>query len=299
MDILGDLELFEELAELGSFSAVARRRGQAPSSVSRRLDRLEAHLDQRLFNRAPTGLFLTATGARKLAEAHALTKAAAAFGETREARGELTGHVVVSAPSRLGTVAVAPVVADFLIENPNASIDLHLTDAFLDLDRKRIDLAIRIGGTVPDHYLIRRIASNVRILIATPDYLASHGPFDTVESLDASHGLMLGNTPVWTLTSTEGRIHVAKPKARLRCVSGDAVMRFCEAGLGIALKSAWDAAPLLDAGALVRVLPGWKQEELSDIMMILPDRRLISPTLRALEQRLAEDLGKLTRIALD
>ena len=81
MDLIGDLELMQELAEHGSFSAVGRCRGQAPSSIARRLDRLEDRLGGRLFNRAPTGLFLTDIGARRLSQARELTRAAAAFVE--------------------------------------------------------------------------------------------------------------------------------------------------------------------------------------------------------------------------
>jgi len=294
MDLLGDLVLFDELAEFGSFSAVARKRGQAVSSISRRLERLEAHLGQRLFNRAPTGLFLTAAGARKLAEARTVVRTANAFAESGESQGSLTGHIVISAPSRLGIVGVAPVVSDFLNENPRASIDLHLTDTFLDLDRDKIDLAIRIGGSTPDHYLIRRIANNIRVLVASPDYLSRNGPIDKVEALDECDGLMLGGSQVWKLKSGKGKTHAAKPKTRVRCIAGDVLLALCEAGLGVALKSAWDTEPLLRDGRLVRVLPEWQQADPSDIMLVLPDRRLLSPTLRAFEKRLAQHLKNLT-----
>jgi DNA-binding transcriptional LysR family regulator len=294
MDLLGDLVLFDELAELGSFSAVARRRGQAVSSISRRLERLETHLGQRLFNRAPTGLFLTAAGARKLAEARTVVRTANAFAETGEGDGSLSGHIVVSAPSRLGILGVAPVVSEFLKENPRAAIDLHLTDTFLDLDRDKIDLAIRIGGSAPDHYLIRRIAKNTRILVASPAYLSKRGPIDEVEALDECDGLMLGSSQVWTLKSVKGKTYAARPNARVKCIAGDILLALCEAGLGIALKSAWDTALLLREGRLVRVLPEWQQAGTSDIMLVLPDRRLLSPTLRVFEKHLANHLKNLT-----
>ncbi len=293
MDIFGDLVLFEELAEHGSFSAVARMKGQAASSISRRLDRLESQLGQRLFNRAPTGLFLTAWGAHKLAEARTLTRAADSFLKNRDDSEALSGHIVVSAPSRLGMVAVAPVVADFLSENPGAALDLHLTDTIQDLDRDRIDMAVRIGGSAPDHYLIRRIAHNTRMLVASPGYLAQRQGFETVETLDECEGLILGSARTWTLRSRAGRLYNARPKARVTCVAGDALLALCEAGLGVALKSVWDVAPALGDGRLVRILPDWEQADTSDIMITMPDRRLQSPTLRAFEKRLEKHLKTL------
>ncbi len=279
MDLIGDLELMQELAKRGSFSAVGRDRGQAPSSVARRLDRLEAHVGERLFNRAPTGLFLTATGARKLRDACELTSAAAAFSERDEADGVLSGHIVVSAPSRLGDVCVTPIVMEFLKTHPAVSVDLHLTDSVQDLDRDQIDLTVRIGANAQDHHIIRRIANNHRLLVAAPQYLERHSESTCVEDLDTCDGLLLGNAPSWRLRGPDGRVHLAKPRVRVKCVSGDALLSMCVAGLGVALKSFWDVQGALKTGRLVTILPEWTQADPADIMIVMPDRRLVSATL--------------------
>ncbi|WP_299703119.1 LysR family transcriptional regulator [uncultured Tateyamaria sp.] len=295
MDLIGDLELMQDLAELGSFSAVGRQRSQAASSIARRLDRLEAHVGERLFNRAPTGLFLTAAGARKLVDARELTAAAAAFAERDEDNGQLRGHIVISAPSRLGEVCIAPIVGAFLEAHPAVSIDLHLTDAVQDLDRGRIDLAVRIGGTSENHHIIRRIANNRRAIVAAPAYLEHRGPIVAVEDLDGCDGLLLGDAPSWRLLGPGGQSYLAKPRARLKCVSGDIVRTMCVAGLGVALKSYWDVQSALVDGTLVEILPDWTQANPVDVMIVMPDRRLTSATLRAfrgmLEKRLKSMLA--------
>jgi DNA-binding transcriptional LysR family regulator len=299
MDLFGDLELMQELAEHGSFSAVARQRGQAASSIARRLDRLELHVGVRLFNRAPTGLFLTATGARKLSQARALTAAAADFAESELGDGVLRGHIVISAPSRLGQVCVAPVVTEFLSDNPEVSVDLHLTDAVQDLDRDRIDLAIRIGGTTAEHHIIRRITGNRRILVAAPGYLARHPPIERVEQLDDHDGLLLGNAPSWRLHDQSGRVRLVTPHTRLKCVAGDTLLDMCAAGLGVALKSAWDVKDALADGRLTRILPDWEQANPADIMIVMPDRRLVSQTVRAASGALEIRLKKMLATPLD
>ncbi len=280
MDLIGDLELMQDLAERGSFSAVARGRGQAPSSISRRLDRLEAHVGERLFNRAPTGLFLTDTGVRKLREARELTSAAAAFVERDGADGDLRGHIAVSAPARLGEVCVVPIVASFLDAHPKVSVDLHMTDVVQDLDRDRIDLAVRIGADADDHHVIRRIADNHRLLVASPAYLAPRPEVARPEDLEGCDGLLLGSAFAWRLQGPNGVIHKVKPRSRLKCVSGDALLAMCLAGLGVALKSFWDVRRAVDDGRLVHILPEWKQASPANIMIVMPDRRLVSPTLR-------------------
>jgi DNA-binding transcriptional LysR family regulator len=292
MDLIGDLILMQELAEHGSFSKVGRLRGQAPSSIARRLDRLESHLNDRLFNRAPTGLFLTASGTRKLFEGRALTDAAASFVNKDGENGNLSGHLVISAPSRLGETLIAQAVAQFLTTHPNVSIDLHFTDLVQNLERDKIDLSVRVGTQSPDHHFIRRIVENRRILVAAPAYLARFDQVKSVTDLDAHSGLFLGRTLSWRLMKSDMATHVARPKARLRAVAGDVLLTMCKAGLGIALKSSWDVRRDLAEGEIVQVLPEWQQADPSDIMIVTPSRRLVSPTIKAFSKMLGDYLKR-------
>jgi DNA-binding transcriptional LysR family regulator len=292
MDLIGDLILMQELAEHGSFSKVGRLRGQAPSSIARRLDRLENHLNDRLFNRAPTGLFLTASGTRKLFEGRALTDAAASFVNKDGENGNLSGHLVISAPSRLGETLIAQAVAQFLTTHPNVSIDIHFTDLVQNLERDKIDLSVRVGTQSPDHHFIRRIVENRRILVAAPAYLARFDQVKSVTDLDAHSGLFLGRTLSWRLMKSDMATHVARPKARLRAVAGDVLLTMCKAGLGIALKSSWDVRRDLAEGEIVQVLPEWQQADPSDIMIVTPSRRLVSPTIKAFSKMLGDYLKR-------
>ncbi len=64
----------------------------------------------------------------------------------------------------------------------------------------------------------------------------------------------------------------------------------CASDLGVALKSFWDVRRALDDGRLVHVLPEWTQGSPANIMIVMPDRRLVSPTLRALGAELERSL---------
>ncbi|HMB11874.1 LysR family transcriptional regulator [Saliniramus sp.] len=290
MDLIGDLELFEALARHGSFSAVARRRGQAVSSISRRLDRLEEALGQRLFNRLPTGLHLTTAGRIKLGEARGLTLAARAFSEKQTEVERLSGHVGLAAPTRLGEIAVAPILADFLPAHPGISVELHLSDRFQDLDRDQIDIALRIGGHDADHHIPRRVAPNRRILVAAPGYLENHASISAPADLAAHEGLWLGDALRWSLRGPDGEQASVTPRRRVTNLSGDALTRLCIAGLGVALKSSWDVQGEVAAGRLVRVLPDWEQAQSADIRLITPARRLTPRPVRALMQALQQGL---------
>lgn len=63
MDII-NFRTFLAAAELGSFSAAAKRVNASPSSVTERIARLEGYLGTRLFKRGRSGCTLTAAGQR-------------------------------------------------------------------------------------------------------------------------------------------------------------------------------------------------------------------------------------------
>ena len=62
MEALNHLQSFVLSAELGSFSAAARRLGLTPAAVSKNVARLEASLGLRLFQRSTRRLTLTEGG---------------------------------------------------------------------------------------------------------------------------------------------------------------------------------------------------------------------------------------------
>jgi DNA-binding transcriptional LysR family regulator len=66
---LAELETFVAVAELGSFSAAARRLNLGQPSVSQRIQRLEETLQTRLLVRTTRRVQTTPAGARLLAEA--------------------------------------------------------------------------------------------------------------------------------------------------------------------------------------------------------------------------------------
>src|SRR6478736_3421111 len=66
METLANLESFARSAEMGGFSAAARRLGLTPAAVSRNVAMLERNLGIRLFQRSTRKLVLTEAGERFL-----------------------------------------------------------------------------------------------------------------------------------------------------------------------------------------------------------------------------------------
>jgi DNA-binding transcriptional LysR family regulator len=76
MDLIGSLRVFARIAELGSFSAVARELQASHSAVTRQVGNLEAHLGARLFQRTTRGLTLTEDGRELLTYARQMLELA-------------------------------------------------------------------------------------------------------------------------------------------------------------------------------------------------------------------------------
>ena len=187
----------------------------------------------------------------------------------------------VSAPTSFGRLHIAPHLKRFLDDYPRITLDLDLSDGFVDLMAARIDVAVRITPTVGGGVSARRLATNRRILCAAPAYIAQHGAPEDTAAL-ARHQLLAatGQFP-WRLTGGDGRTVSIDGTSRVRTNSSEVVRELCIAGVGIALRSLWDVSADLAAGRLVRILPDCEGSADVGIYAVSPRRPEIAPAVRA------------------
>jgi DNA-binding transcriptional LysR family regulator len=263
MSNLPDLEalaVFARVAELRSFSAAARELRLSKATVSKLVARLEARLGAGLLNRTSRRLALTDAGLRLQGRAaEMLARAEAAESECLTAANQPRGLVRLAAPMSFGLREVAPLLPAFLEAYPDISVDLHLSDALVDLVGGGFDAALRIG-VLPDSAMTSRRLRRIDMrLLAAPAYLAARGrpahPADL--AAHAFLGYAYAAQEQWRFTRSDGEAAVARPTARLRATSGDALMPALIAGLGVAVLPAFIAAEALAAGALVELLEDW------------------------------------------
>ncbi len=259
---LPDLEawaVFAAVADRQSFSGAAESIGLSKATVSKVIARLEASLGQSLFHRTSRRLALTEAG-RPLAE-HArrmVAEARAAEEAARDAASSPSGTVRLAAPMSFGVANVAPLVAEFLCRNPAVDIDLHLSDARVDIVAEGFDVALRIGDLADSSLRARRLCSIATHIVAAPAYLAAAGePRDAGEL--AHHRLLryANITGNWRFTGPGGAEVSIRPEGPLIANSGDALVPALLAGLGIAPLPGFIVGPHLATGALVAILPGW------------------------------------------
>jgi DNA-binding transcriptional LysR family regulator len=175
MDIQA-IQLFADAARSGSFAAVARERGLAPSSVSRSVALLEEELGARLFQRSTRRLVLTEAGTVYLEQVAPLLQAlAGASAAASDVARQPHGALRVTTSNAFGLTQVVPMLPAFTQRYPDVELDLHLTDAVVDLIAERFDLAVRLGS-LTDSSLIAVPLLRMRYRVcASPGYLRRHG----------------------------------------------------------------------------------------------------------------------------
>src|SRR4051812_11009733 len=259
------LAIFAKVVELRSFAAAASELALSKPTVSKAVGRLEERLGARLFNRTSRRLALTDAG-QKLAEraARLLADGEAAENEALSQSVAPRGLVRLAAPMTFGVKVVAPILPEFLGQYPDVSIDLHLSDAMVDLIGEGFDAGLRIA-TLPDSSLIaRRLCAMPRYTVAAPAYLKKYGRPSHPMHL-AQHkclGYAYLSTPgAWHYSNSAGEAASVRPAGPLRVNNGEALMPALIAGLGIADLPDFIVGDAIASGEVEVILKGWKQVE--------------------------------------
>lgn len=265
-----DYLLFAKVVETGSFRRASAALGISPAMMSKRVARLEARLGVQLIHRTTRKLALSQAGDQLHRDLIDILGAIRVAEErVTDRRMVPSGVLRVSAPTSFGRLHVAPLLPSFLARYPAVSLELDLTDAYVDILADRLDVAIRIADHVPASLQGRRLAANRRVLCASPDYIAAYGRPAAIDDL-ARHRLLAadGQLP-WRLASGRMRRQI-DGRSVVRTNSSEIVRELALAGLGIALRSLWDVADMVADGRLVRLLDRWEGPDDLAVHAVLP-----------------------------
>jgi DNA-binding transcriptional LysR family regulator len=120
----------------------------------------------------------------------------------------------------------------------------------------------------------RKLASDNRLLCATPGYLEKHGTPGSLADLDMHNCLTTEAQDIWRIEGPEGAVLV-RPHGNVRSDSGEFVREAVVAGLGVGLLSTWDVAPELKSGALRVVLPRYRGASNVAVHAVFPSREFM------------------------
>lgn len=177
-----DLQTFVSIVDEGSLNGASRALRQPKATLSRRLARLEAVLDVRLFVRNRHQLALTESGLALLESARlALTTLGELADAADEGRAVPKGRLRVSIP--IDILGRRDVWLEFIERHEGVALELEPTNRFVDPVAERFDLALR-GGRGPDESLVARAVGRYQLVaVASPRYVERWGALDAPTDL--------------------------------------------------------------------------------------------------------------------
>lgn len=256
MDRLRAIDYFMKVADLGSFTAAAKALGVPASSVSRRIQDLEAALGVTLLNRTTRRVSLTELGAVYLAQARPALKALDQADQTvREQPSAPSGYLRITANPGYGRLRLLPAVKKLRARYPDLIVDIELTDQVYNLANHEVDIAIRATADLPERAIARKLADSKMALVASPDYLARHGTPKTLDDLKL-HKTLVYRGPQrwieWHAKTANGWQEITTHPAYI-CNVGRELVDEAIAGTGIGLFFAWGVQDELERGTLVEI----------------------------------------------
>ncbi|MBB3904011.1 DNA-binding transcriptional LysR family regulator [Methylobacterium brachythecii] len=187
------------------------------------------------------------------------------------------GVLKVAAPLLLGSQVVAPLIPRFRERHSETSVNLRLSDSFVDFVQESIDIGIRMSVMADSSFTLRKIAEIERVFCASPSYLSEAPPLERSADL-LNHSCLLLRFPGseqyrWTMTEQDETITL--PVAgELDADNGEVLTKWALDGFGIAMKPLFEVAPYLADGRLVQVLPAVSPVSVT-LGLLYPSRKLL------------------------
>lgn len=285
------LKLFVRLASTHNISQAGAELGMSPAVASANISKLEKGLGVRLVHRTTRKVSLTEEGMAFLPHAEEIL----AYIETARASvgaGKVSpsGTLRITAPATFGNMHLIPAIKGFLAQYPELKVDLRLTDTIVDLIEGGFDVAIRSAALKDSSLIARKLASDRRIVCASPDYLAEYGEPQTPAELREHQCVGFPGVDNWGF-QVDGDVQSIKTNGRIRTDSGIALREACVDSLGIAINSTWSVYQHLARGELVQILKEYPLVSESAIWAVYPSSRLLAPKVRAFIDYFSEFYG--------
>jgi DNA-binding transcriptional LysR family regulator len=291
--VLDDLSAFAAVARTRSFSRAAAQLNVSNSMLSYTIKRLESRLGYSLLRRTSRSVAPTAEGQTLLLTLEpALDAIDGALTDLSRTRDRISGTLRVTATRQGYEAVIRPVLGDFCATYPDATVEVIIDYAFRDLVADRYDAGIRLGEKLENDMVALPVGPMLRMaVVASPAYLSQHRTPATpeelrhhrcinyrMESADAVYS--------WEFESGERKLKVAL-SGPLTFNEPDLMIQAAVDGLGVAYVLEHEAAPLIEAGRLVRVLDDWCPP-FAGFFLYYPSRKQVSPVLAALLKHLRE-----------
>ncbi len=294
---LPDIRAFVVLASCGSFAAAASQLRRDPTSLSRRLQSLEACLGVRLADRTTRSFALTEAGQAYLTRIRpVLSGLDAAHSEVLTfAVGTPRGRFRLALPGSFSRLWLEPILLDFLKAYPGITLDASHSNAFVDIVGQGFDAAVRVGELGDSRLIARKVATNRRLLCAAPAYLENRAALKRPEDL-AGHACLCSTMQKagskWTFRHMSGETAFVTPNCYMSSDDDSLLLAAARTAMGLLHTTDWHVAPYIASGELVEVLCDWPVDDVGAIYVVTPPASGMPNKTRAFSDWMAEKLSR-------
>ena len=294
MDKLRAIEVFRRVIELGSFKAAAEDLNLSKAAISKNINELEDFLKTALINRTTRKLHITESGQIYYDQVKAiLDNLASADLSIIESSDVLRGSLKISIPMTLGILKINPIICDFMKQHPDVSIEVVMSDNYIDLVELGIDIAIRGGGLLKNSSLkSRKLLDIERVLCAAPEYLKNSPKLELPEDIAFHNCLIytLSSSKSWTFNKGEETQIIDINPSSYAVNNGLGLKQAIISGLGVTLTPRMFVADELSNGEVVALLHDWEAETHA-LYAVYPFHKEQSPKIRTFIDFLVEHLS--------
>lgn len=284
------LAIYIAVVESGSLTRAADRLGIGKTAVSATIQRLEAEVGSGLLVRTTRKLSVTEAGQAFFEACKSMFSIAEEAVSAASGTDDISGTLRIGASVEFSAAFLAPVLAQMRQLHPKLKVELIAGDRFADLIEEGIDVAIRLGRLADSSYRAVEICQYSKLLMASPQFVAAHDIGDDVTAIALA--------PYIGLSVLARPLHASLVSERAEPVEIDfkdgfsantvyACRAAAIAGAGMALLPDFTVIDDIEAGRLVRVLPGWATPP-APIHALLPPGKFTAPKSRMLIEMLKQ-----------
>lgn len=292
------LFIFRDVYEVKNFSVVARREGISASQVSRVIHQLEDAIGQQLFYRNTRAIIPTESAHIFIRYVRTITGSLdAARRELNERTLEPSGLIRINSPVFFGQKHVAPKLPGLTERYPRLTIELMLTDDYIDPHKDAADVIFRIGELTDSSFHARIFGQQFYRLAASAAYLQKHGVPSDPADLRAHQCLVYHGSSGpnrWLFRQKGGEwMHYPVP-VLMSSNNAETLLIAALGGMGIVLFPDWLIGETLQSGELTELMPGIEtsiKTEPQHIAAIYPHARHPTLNVRAVIDYYVEAFG--------
>jgi len=273
------LKIFTILVEKGSYTQAAKHFNCPKSKISRAITRLEEELNLQLVRRTTREVVITSLGLElnKKIQKHFEIIESDVSAITNMSKN-VSGVLRVTASEDMAQAVLVDLVVNYTRLYPNVKVDMVITNEFLNLNKENVDIGIRIGKLKDSSLIQRKLLDLHVIMVATPNYIKTHGDVNSVKDLK-NHNMLLfkegvGFHELFSLNKT-----TVKLNSNISTNSFPTLLNMALNDKGIAYLPDFFCQKYLESGELVRVLPS-KRGIKRPLHMVYTQSKVVPNTIR-------------------